>query len=119
MKNLMCKLAIRMFICSSLMMVLSFYCEAKEMTIIDDRIDIYADELLISDSGLFLIRSGEILPITALFVDSEGLFIRESMQAGKVWEHNTCLNGHEIWHKECRGCAHWFCPFRCKCYSPW
>lgn len=77
------------------------------------RIYIDSKDLLITDHGIFLIKSGEALPLTALYVDTQGIFFL----ADKIYD--TCGNGHKIYHLACGGCANWWCAYRCKCCSPW
>jgi hypothetical protein len=92
---------------------------SQEQQIIDGRIDISPSDLLIREDGIFLIKADNVLPLPAVYVDSKGLFIIDPTvkKEDKIW--NACGNGHEIYHYECGGCAHWWCPFRCKCHSPW
>jgi len=90
--------------------------DAALVDVMSSRINISPDELLITENGMFLLKSDDALPLTAVFADAEGLFIIDPV-AGRL--HNECLNGHPLYHQECRGCANWWCVFRCKCHSPW
>ncbi len=82
----------------------------------EERVNIYAHELLITDSGIYLNRAGEALPLTAVYADAHGLYIKVNP---KHYYHTQCRNGHEIYHQACGGCANWSCPGRCKCYTAW
>ena len=88
---------------------------------IERRINISSDDLLITEEGIYFIKSGEALPVRAVFADLDGLYIIESAlntgRQDRIW--NTCDNGHDIYHPACGGCGFWWCNFRCKCYSPW
>jgi hypothetical protein len=83
----------------------------------EERINVSSDELLITEHGIFLMKFGQVLPLTAIYADVQGLYIKAPKLEDKIY--NTCPNGHEIYHQYCQGCANWWCHFRCKCYSPW
>jgi hypothetical protein len=88
-----------------------------ELQSIDDRINISPNELLITESGLYLLRFGEALPLATVFADSDGLYIRVSSIRRKQLE--TCLNGHEVFcrNRKCLGCIEEWCVFRCRCFD--
>jgi hypothetical protein len=90
------------------------FIENYDQSIVGDRIYIASEDLLITKYGIFLMSSGEALPLTAIYVDSQGIYIKKE---DKIYD--TCLNGHKIYHQACGGCANWWCAFRCKCCSPW
>lgn len=78
------------------------------------------EDILILEDGLFVIESGELVSVSSIGVDEEGFYIigaRDSKIGPRV--QPTCFNGHPVYHKECGGCANWWCTLRCKCYAPW
>jgi hypothetical protein len=82
---------------------------------ITDKCRLCDQRIAIKNNELFLIKNGEIFPLTAVFHDGNGLFIRySSIKLGKI-SPNNCPNGHSIWCKQCGGCGFWPCPFCCKC----
>lgn len=109
------------FICFSLCFLnlcsASEFCEYPDY-LHEERIDILPSELLITDTGLYLLKFGEAHPLTAVFSDESGLYtIIETKRKDKDGE--TCPKGHKIIHDECMGCGRWWCPYRCFCHFPW
>lgn len=94
------------------------YLELKNRCI-DEKIYLSPHELLVTDCGLFLLTRDTALPLTAIFSDANGIYINFPVEAAGQMKAYTCPNGHDIYHRECGGCANWWCNFRCKCYSPW
>ncbi len=85
----------------------------------DLKIYISAQDVQVTDCGLFVHVDDEFFPVDGIYVDVLGLYIN-SIDANKNEEiTDQCPNGHKIYHRECQGCANWWCNFRCKCYSPW
>lgn len=86
--------------------------------IVEKRINIKADELLVTETGLYLLVDDEAFPLTGVFADENGLYVKVNLRKQDTIR-DTCHNGHKIYHYECGGCANWWCLFRCKCHSPW
>lgn len=86
----------------------------------EERIYVSPTELVISNDGLFLIDSNELIPLLVIGLDEFGFYIEAKAKPEiRPKKNPTCVNGHPIYHKECGGCAHWWCNSRCKCHSPW
>ncbi len=77
-------------------------------------------DILVTENGLFLLGATEFIVVHGIETDEFGFYVelKENPKIGPRKEP-TCINGHPVYHKECGGCAHWFCNSRCKCYSPW
>ena len=58
----------------------------------EEKIYVKADELWISDSGIFVNHKNIAMPVHAIFFDSDGLFF--SVKQGEK-KKKTCPNGHE------------------------
>lgn len=86
----------------------------NQLVSVEDRIYVSPEDLLITKSGIFLVSLGEAFPVTALYVDTQGIYIKKE---DKIYDQ--CRNGHKIYHLACGGCDNWWCVFRCKCCSPW
>lgn len=91
----------------------------QEKYILQERINILPKDLLVTESGLFLLKDGEALPLTAIFADASGVFTIVDVRRSNDSITDSCPNGHQIYHFACGGCANWWCSFRCKCNSPW
>ncbi len=77
-------------------------------------------DLFITENGLFLQGAAELIPLHSVKTDEYGFYVKtkHNPEVGPLKEP-ACWNGHPLYHEECGGCAHWWCPFRCKCHSPW
>lgn len=85
------------------------------------KIYVQPSDLLVNENGLFLRGKFDLIPLSSIATDEYGFYV-ELMERPAIGPYDgipKCFNGHPIWHVECNGCANWWCPQRCKCYSPW
>ena len=107
-----------LFLCFLLTFALSlFCCEAGPTKNCDNQkfkqqIRASMDEIIINESGIFLLVDDEIIPFEALHVDKDGFYFNSIEAFGR---DRNCLNGHQIWCQLCRGCGVFWCPRSCKC----
>ena len=77
-------------------------------------------DLLITERGLFLQGATELISLNRVETDEYGFYVEAKRDPEiRPKREPTCINGHPITHRECGGCANWWCNSRCKCYSPW
>ena len=88
----------------------------KDSNLFESKIYVTPDEILLTKNGIYYLLHGEALPVISLNCDEKGVYI-EPVQQDSI--RDSCPNGHKIYHTACMGCAFWWCPYRCKCYSPW
>lgn len=81
-----------------------------------NKIYIDIERIAIDEKNIYIINEGKLCPVEALYSDENGFYI---YLGGRDRISDTCLNGHQIYHWACGGCANWWCHFRCKCHSPW
>ncbi len=79
----------------------------------EERIYISSNDLLIVDNSLYLIQGEEIIPISVLFSDNIGLYIKDEFLGHSA--QDACPNGHRIMHYVCNGCGNYSCIYRCRC----
>ena len=111
MKTLLKTFFIFLLFCSASTQAGESLCEENDSF----KLYVNSQDLLIDDNALLLIDGGEVIQVKSIAVDSLGIYVvmaRDSIRA------RECGNGHPEYHG-CGGCANWWCPFRCKCYSPW
>ncbi len=84
-----------------------------------EKIYLKSENILVVEHGIYYLINKEALPIMILHCDQNGIFVDLTELSRNPEVTDQCMNGHKIYHWDCLGCAHWFCPFRCKCYSPW
>ena len=117
----LCLASFNLFACAN------FY-ETKEEKFI--KVYVTEKDLLLHDNQILFNVSGELESLNAVYCDADGLYIVIDQKTARRRNRgdfeaagNTCFNGHPEYHKRqdwgCGGCAHWGCPFRCKCHSPW
>lgn len=83
-----------------------------------DRIYVLAEQLLLNDSGIFVIMNNGVIPVSQVRYDSNGLYI--SCDNYTVTNHiKKCPNHHRIVCSKCNGCdqktGHNKCIHRCRC----
>jgi|GEM_PF-5089418 len=88
-------------------------------TYVNQKVYVNYSDLNIDEDGIILMGSKGVSLVDLLGSDEQGFYIyaRDREQI-RPREAPKCMNGHPIYHAECGGCAHWWCPFRCKCSSP-
>ena len=87
---------------------------------IAEKVYVEYSNLLIDEEGIFFCDAEGGHPVDEIGCDADGFYIyaKDNEAVIKPKVDPTCINGHPIFHKECGGCAHWWCSCRCKCYSP-
>lgn len=87
----------------------------------DEQVYVSPENVVITEEGIYLVNKGNIEPVRVLYRGEKGLCALRDIEAKTKDQQitNKCFRGHDIYHWDCLGCANWYCPARCKCYSPW
>ena len=104
------------WICLFVFLNVSNFCDSTEIFNFNqtnvEKIYVSPDQIVLTNSGIFLIEGHELIPISNISYDDGGLFIPNFLV-----NKERCDYGHSIKCKRCEGCSdRRSCPFRCRCY---
>jgi len=72
-----------------------------------EKMSICSQDLIINDHGIYLMESGELTSVDAVYSNADGLFILKSRNVDEI--KVECDNRHPIYHWKhkggCGGCA--------------
>lgn len=83
--------------------------DANQGKVIEEKIYILPDQMILSKEGIFLITDRGLGLITQLNWDENGYY------TGNI-EFKRCDNGHPQVCLDCHGCGNKKCIYRCNCY---
>lgn len=85
----------------------------------NDIVYVEAEQIIVTEKGLFLQTPEGFMKLDALFSNDKGLYINPNVGRDRIWSKDKCWNGHPVYHRECGGCAmpRQLCHFRCSCFT--
>lgn len=89
----------------------SYYHAHEDSEWFGRKVYIQPNQILISEDGIFVLDNEELVSISQLNHDENGMYIVR--RPDKITD--KCANGHKMWCGRCGGCVIRWCKFRCIC----